>query len=233
MPSGSSMRGEGVASAVGVEARPGADRGEQDLVDALRAGDQAAFAVLVERLHPSMIRVAQQYVSDRSTAEGVAQEAWLAVLRGLDRFEGRSSLKTWIFGILLNCARARLRRDRRTVPFSAMSTAVDEPFEPAVEASRFRGPSDPFPGGWVSFPPSWGDSPDRRLLASEAREHIRTAIQALPPQQRQVITLRDVEGCSAEEVCNVLQLSESNQRVLLHRGRSKVRRALERYLTGE
>src|SRR5206468_6052286 len=126
---------------------------ESLLVAALRAGDEAAFTRLVDRYHTGMIRFAQQYVPDRSVAEGVVQEAWLGVLRGLDRFESRSSLKTWIFGIVLNCARARARRDRRTVPFSEMERSTVEPFEPSLDPSRFRGPLDQYPGGWVSFPP--------------------------------------------------------------------------------
>jgi RNA polymerase sigma-70 factor (ECF subfamily) len=178
-----------------------------------------------------MIRFAQQYVPDRSVAEGVVQEAWLGVLRGVDRFESRSSLKTWIFGIVLNCARARARRDRRTVPFSEMERSAFEPFEPSVDPSRFRGTADQYPGGWISFPAPWGDSPDQRLLAAEARQCVRAAIANLPASQREVVMLRDVQGFSAEEACSVLQLSEANQRVLLHRGRSKVRRAIERYLT--
>jgi RNA polymerase sigma-70 factor, ECF subfamily len=206
---------------------------ESELLAALRAGDAGAFGVLVDRYHPGMIRLAQQYVHDRSAAEGCAQEAWLGVLRGLDRFEARSSLKTWIFGIALNCARARARRDRRSVPFSAITPGVDEPLEPTVEPSRFQGPNDRFPGGWRSFPPSWGEAPDQRLLAAETRQHVQNAIGSLPSQQREVVFLRDVQGCSAEEVCGVLQLSAENQRVLLHRGRARVRRMLEQYLTGE
>jgi RNA polymerase sigma-70 factor (ECF subfamily) len=204
---------------------------ESQLVEALRAGDERAFTRLVERYHLGLIHFAQQYVPDRSVAEGVVQEAWLGVLRGLDRFEARSSLKTWIFGIVLNCARARARRDRRTIPFSEIERLTAEPFEPAVEPSRFRGAADPHPGGWISFPPSWGDTPDQRLLAAEAHAYVRAAIDSLPASQRQVVLLRDVEGCSADEACSILQLSESNQRVLLHRGRSKLRRAIERYLT--
>jgi RNA polymerase sigma-70 factor, ECF subfamily len=206
---------------------------ETELLLALRAGDERAFANVVESYHSGMIRLAQQYVPDRSVAEGVAQEAWLQVLRGLDRFAGRSSLKTWIFAIVLNCARARARRDRRSVPFSAMAAAGEEPFEPAVEPSRFRGPGDPYQGGWVSFPPSWGDAPEQRLLAAEARQYLQAAIEKLPANQREVVVLRDVQGMTAAETCELLQLSEANQRVLLHRGRSKVRRAVEGYLIRE
>ena len=204
---------------------------ESQLVAALRSGDEDAFTRLVERYHSGMIRFAQQYVPDRSAAEGVVQEAWLGMLRGLNRFEGRASLKTWIYSIVLNCARSRARRDRRTIPFSAIERPTDEPFEPAVDPSRFRGPDDQYPGGWVAFPRSWGDAPDERLLAAEARQHLQAAIDALPPSQREVVLLRDVQGFSADETCTILNVSEVNQRVLLHRGRSRVRRALERYLT--
>ena len=203
---------------------------ESQLVLALRAGDERAFTRLVERYHVGMIRFAQQYVPDRSVAEGVAQEAWLGVLRGLDRFEARSSLKTWIFSIVLNCARARARRDKRTIPFSAMEHPLDEPAEAAVDPAWFRGQADRYPGGWVAFPPSWGDAPEERLLAAEARQYLRAAVDALPASQREVVLLRDVLGWSAGETCHILQVSEANQRVLLHRGRSKVRRALECYL---
>jgi RNA polymerase sigma-70 factor (ECF subfamily) len=209
------------------------DADEMELLAGLRAGDERAFATLVERYHLGMIRFAQQYVPDRSIAEDVAQEAWLQVLRGLERFEGRSTLKTWIFGIVLNCARARARRDRRTVPFSVVASMGNDPFEPAVEASRFRAPGEQYAGRWVSFPASWGDAPDRRMLAAEARRYLQDAIDALPPNQREVVVLRDVQGMSAEQACTVLQLSDSNQRVLLHRGRSKLRRAIAHYLVRE
>jgi RNA polymerase sigma-70 factor (ECF subfamily) len=210
-----------------------ADDDERDLLEALRAGDERAFVTLVERYHPGMIRLAQQYVRDRSAAEGVAQEAWLQILEGLERFEARSSLKTWIFGVVLNCARARARRDRRTVPFSVIAPTANDPFEPTVEPSRFRGSGDQYPGGWVSFPPSWGDAPDQRLLVTEARQYLQSAIDSLPPNQRVVVVLRDVQGLTAEQACSVLQLSAANQRVLLHRGRSRVRRAIEHYLVRE
>ena len=196
-------------------------------LDALRAGDEEAFMALVRRHHAAMVRVAQIYVSRRDLAEEVVQEAWLGVLRGLDRFEGRSSLKTWLFRIVTNLAKTRAMREGRTIPFSALRTPEGVP-EPAVEPERFRRPDDPqWPGHWASKPAQW---PEARLLENESLERIQQAIEALPDSQRAVITLRDVEGWSAEEVCNALELSETNQRVLLHRARSKVRRAMERYL---
>jgi RNA polymerase sigma-70 factor (ECF subfamily) len=182
---------------------------------------------LVRRHHAAMVRVAQIYVSRRDVAEEVVQEAWLGALSGLDRFEGRSSLKTWLFRIVTNLAKTRAVRERRTIPFSALRRPELVP-EPAVGPERFLPPSDPqSPGAWASNPSEW---PEERLLENESRARIERAIEALPEAQRSVITLRDVEGWSAQEVCNALELSETNQRVLLHRARSKVRRALERYL---
>ena len=186
------------------------------LVEGLRAGDEAAFATLVREYGPAMLRVAQMYVSSRAVAEDVVAEAWLGVLKGIDRFEGRSSLKTWLFRIVANTAKTRGQRERRSVPFSSLGD------EPAVERERFIGT-----GQWGISPRRW---PEERLLADETRAVIEEAIELLPPAQRTVITLRDVEGWSAEEVRNALELSETNQRVLLHRARAKVRRALERYL---
>lgn len=206
---------------------------ESELIASLRAGDETAFVALVERFNASMIRVARMYVRDRSLAEEVAQEAWLGVLRGLDGFQARSSLKTWIFRILLNCARARAGREQRSIPFSAAGEALIEGAEPAVDSSRFRGPDDPHHGGWVSFPPTWGLTPEQRVLSGEVRQLIGAAVEQLPPAQREVVVMRDVQGWTADEVCQVLQVSESNQRVLLHRGRSKLRCALAHYLAGE
>jgi RNA polymerase sigma-70 factor, ECF subfamily len=195
-------------------------------LDALRSGDEEAFLALVRRHQTAMVRVAQIYVSRRDIAEEVVQEAWLAVLRGLDRFEGRSSLKTWLFRIVTNLAKTRAVREGRTIPFSALRSPESVP-EPAVEPERFRRPDDPrWPGHWASKPTEW---PEQQLLGGETLERIQDAIEALPDSQRAVITLRDVEGWSAQEVCNALELSETNQRVLLHRARSKVRGALEQY----
>jgi RNA polymerase sigma-70 factor, ECF subfamily len=196
-------------------------------LDALRSGDEEAFKALVRRHQAAMVRVAQIYVSRRDIAEEVVQEAWLGALRGLDRFEGRSSLKTWLFRIVTNLAKTRAVREGRTIPFSALRSPESVP-EPAVDPERFRAPEDPrWPGHWASKPMEW---PERRLLEQESLARIEEAIEALPDSQRAVISLRDVEGWSSDEVCNALELSETNQRVLLHRARSKVRRALERYL---
>jgi RNA polymerase sigma-70 factor, ECF subfamily len=199
---------------------------EQELLAALRARDEAAFAELVDRYQSSLVRLARMYVRERSVAEEVAQETWLAVLNGIDRFEGRSSFKTWLFRILTNRAKTRGERESRSVPFSSMG----DPEEPAVDPDRFRPEGEQYAGGWREFPQPWEGDPEERLLAGEARALILATIEQLPPTQRAVITLRDIEGFDADDVCNVLELSETNQRVLLHRARSRVRRALERYL---
>jgi RNA polymerase sigma-70 factor (ECF subfamily) len=207
---------------------------DEHLVALLRAGDESAFAQLVEVHHATMLRLAMGYVHDQQVAEEVVQEAWLGVLRGLDRFEERSSLKTWIFHILANTAKTQAVRERRSMPLSALPDPPAESFEPAVEPERFLPLDAPrWPGHWVSFPQGWGDAPEERLISWETKSQIRAAIDALPPSQREVVSLRDVHGCSAEEVCSALRISEANQRVLLHRGRSRVRRALELYLTGK
>jgi RNA polymerase sigma-70 factor (ECF subfamily) len=199
---------------------------DAELLRALRAGDEHAFAELVAKYGPSLLRLAQLFVSSRAVAEDVVAETWLAVYTGLERFEGRSSLKTWLFRILTNKAKTRGQRESRTVPFSALAVDGDEG-ETAVDVDRFLGPDSQHAGAWAIRPRG---VPEERLLALEARERIEAAIEALPPNQRAVITLRDVEGLSAEEACNVLGVSETNQRVLLHRARSKVRAAFERYL---
>jgi RNA polymerase sigma-70 factor (ECF subfamily) len=199
---------------------------ESRLVEALRAGNEAAFRELVRMYNASLLRVARIYVPTRALAEEVVQETWLAVLEGLGRFEGRSSLKTWIFRILANRAKTRAIRERRTLPFSAFQP--ERVPEPAVDPDRFRDSEDPrWPGHWAVPPTAW---PEDRLVAAETREKLAEAIEALPGTQRAVISLRDLEGWSADEVCNALELSETNQRVLLHRARSKVRKALEEYL---
>jgi RNA polymerase sigma-70 factor (ECF subfamily) len=195
---------------------------EAELVARLRAGDESAFRALIDMYHAMLVRVARMYVSTQAVAEEVAQETWLAVLEGIDRFEGRSSLKTWLFRILTNRAKTRGIREGRSLPFSAL-----EPDEPAVEPNRFHGADHNWPGHWAAPPSGF---PEERLIAGETREVIERAIEGLPPTQRAVISLRDIEGWSAEEVCNALTVSETNQRVLLHRARATVRAALEHYL---
>jgi len=201
--------------------------GDRDVVAALRRGDEAAFAALVDEYGASLLRVARLYVPTAAVAEEVVQETWLGVLRGIDRFEGRSSLKTWIFRILMNVAKTRGERERRSIPFSVAAGGEEGA---AVDPDRFLPADDErAPGGWALGPTRW-PTPEESLLSGETRRVVLDAIEKLPPSQRAVITLRDVEGCSSEEVRNVLDLSETNQRVLLHRARSRVRGAIERYL---
>lgn len=202
---------------------------ETALLEALRRGDEAAFLALVTMHYAAMLRLALMYVGSRAVAEEVIQETWLGVLQGLDRFEGRSSLKTWIFRILLNRARTRAQRENRTIPFSALVTDAGSD-EPAVDPAAFRPPGDQYAGGWLTPPTGWDTLPEERLLSRETRQQIDAALTTLPPAQREVITLRDVDGWSASEVCDYLGISEANQRVLLHRARSRVRRALASYL---
>src|SRR2546421_9750717 len=213
-----SARGEGLLTGT---------RDETLLLQALRAGDERTFAMLVDELPPAMRRLARTFVSTPSLADEVVQETWLAVLEGLVRFEGRSALKTWIFRILANRAISRGQRERRSVPFSSLFEPG--PDEPAVDPDRFLPAADAGTGGWVGFPRAWDGIPEDRLLSNETMGVVARAIEALPPGQRAVITMRDVQGFDAREACNVLGVTETNQRVLLHRARSRVRRALERY----
>jgi len=201
--------------------------GEEDLqlVGALREGDEAAFLAVVRRHHPSMVRVARTFVASDAVAEEVVQESWLGVLDGIGQFEGRSSLRSWLFSIVANRARSRAAREARSAPFSSFDEPDDEP---AVDSSRFLPQDHPrWPGHWSSPPERW---PEEKLLLRETLDLARAAIAALPEAQRQVIILRDVEGCDAEEVCQALGVSDGNQRVLLHRARSKVRAMLESQL---
>ena len=199
---------------------------EHELVQRLREGDESAFVELIDRYGAMMLRVAQMYVRDRATAEEVVSETWEAVVKGIDRFEERSSLKTWIFRILTNRAKTRGQRDGRMVPFSAL-TGEGESDEPSVDPDRFFGPDSPHPGAWSAPPVPW---PEERLLESETLDVIEMAIAELPEAQRQVILLRDVDGWTPMEVSDVLGITDGNQRVLLHRARSKVRAALEDYM---
>ena len=203
------------------------------LVIALRGGDEAAFTWLLDQYHAPLHRTARMYVATDAHADEVVQETWVAVLRGIDRFEQRSSLKTWLYRILMNIARTRGVKESRTIPFSSASGAMNDGAEPTFDADRFRSPADPdWPGNWASFPLDWEHQPESRLLASETLVLVAAIIQKLPPAQREVLTLRDIDGWTSVEVCSALGLTETNQRVLLHRGRAKVRRALESYFEG-
>ena len=208
---------------------------QQDLalVEALRAGDETAFMMLVERFQPAMLRIARMYVSTQAVAEEVVQEAWVGVLQGLEGFEGRSSLRTWIFRILVNTAKTRGQREARSVPFSSI-WAADPEVETSVDPDRFLPQGHPgSPGHWAEPPVGWESTPEERLLSKETLAEVARAIGALPPNQREVIRMRDILGWPSSDVCNALEISETNQRVLLHRARAKVRRALEGYLGPE
>jgi RNA polymerase sigma-70 factor (ECF subfamily) len=202
-----------------------AARDDDALVAALRAGDEAAFAGLVDELTPGLMRLALMHVASRAVAEDVVADTWLAVIKGIDRFEGRSALRTWIFQILLNIARTRGKREKRTLPFASLRRRAEEGRdEPAVDPARFQRS-----GAWASPPQEW-QGVEAKIESDETRDVLLKAIAALPPRQRDVIALRDIQGYSAEEARNALGLSETNQRVLLHRARSKVREALEEYM---
>lgn len=202
-------------------------RDEAALLSALRDGDETVFCELVAQWSGPMLRLALAHVATRAVAEEVVQESWLTVLRALDRFEGRSALRTWVLGIVVNIARARGRQESHTVPL---------PFElhdSAVEPARFLPADHPrWPHHWAAEPVAW-TTPEDQLLAGESGRVIAEAISALPPAQREVLVLRDVEGLSGGEVCNILGLTDTHQRVLLHRARSRVRSRIERYLGGQ
>lgn len=215
------MPGGACADYRGADAR----RAEGALLAKLLAGDAAAFAGLKAQYHNRLVRSARQFVADESIAEEVVQDTWVGVINGLPRFEGRSTLKTWIFRILTNRAKTRGVLEHRTVRLSALSEE-DSNGEAAVEAGRFR------PNGMWGVPPRrWqDDTPEKLMMTAQAVRHIRRAIAALPSNQRTVVTLRDINGLGSGEVCSLLEISESNQRVLLHRARSKLRAALEEYV---
>jgi RNA polymerase sigma-70 factor (ECF subfamily) len=220
----------GVSTVVGA-GRPRGRDPQAELLARLRAGDAAAFADLVDGWSPVLLRVALLYVSTRASAEEIVQETWLAVITQLDRFEGRSSIKTWVFRILENLARTRGEREARSVPWSTAFPDPRDPDEgrPTVDPRRFRGPEDRWPGGWTvaGRPAPWQPPPEDAAVASELRRHLADALAELPERQRTVVELRDVHGLSSDEVCDRLELSPANQRVLLHRGRARLRTRLE------
>lgn len=202
---------------------------DEALVERLRAGDEAVFARVVDQWSPAMLRLARAHVSTDASAEEVVQEAWMAVVRGVSRFEHRSSLRTWVFRIVANLAKTRGVREARAVPWSSLP--AQDSSGPSVDPDRFRGPDDPYPRHWtvVGQPRPWHDSPEDAAVAEETRRRLASALEELPGRQRTVVSLRDVHGLSAEEVCDVLEISPVNQRVLLHRGRAHLRTLLEDY----
>jgi len=203
------------------------------LVEQLRSGNEAAFVSLIDRYAPTMLRLAMIYVRAQAIAEEVVQETWVGILEGIHRFEGRSSLKAWMFRILTNRAITRAQREGRSIPFSSLGDIDTDHAEHAVDPDQFLPADHRWSGHWVSFPSNWQEIPEERLLSQETSDYINRAIEALPPNQREIITLRDIEGWKAEETCAFLGISEVNQRVLLHRARSKVRGVLEQYFEEE
>ncbi|MGY4766468.1 RNA polymerase sigma factor [Kribbella sp. CWNU-51] len=197
------------------------------LLERLRAGDEAAFGVLLDGWSGGMLRLARSFVSTEESAADVVQETWLAVIEGIDRFEGRSSLKTWVYRILTNTAKRRGVREHKVVPMSSVDDSG-----PTVDPSRFRPAGDPFPGHWWDFPPAW-PSPEQGLLTAEVRTHLTDALAELPERQRLVVVLRDIEGWPYDEVCELLGITPANQRVLLHRARAFLRGKLEEYYRRE
>jgi RNA polymerase sigma-70 factor (ECF subfamily) len=202
---------------------------ESDVLAALRAGDESVFARVVSDWSRPMLLLARGFVSTEASAEEVVQDTWLAVIRGLDGFEGRSALRTWVYRILVNIAKTRGVREHRTIPWSSLG---DEDRGPTVDPDLFRSPEDPYAGGWKSFPPEWRSTEDS-VLEIEVHDHLRVALERLPERQRIVLTLRDVIGCSSEEVCDLLEISAANQRVLLHRARAACRGVLAIYLADD
>ncbi|MEV0792966.1 sigma-70 family RNA polymerase sigma factor [Kribbella sp. NPDC050459] len=197
------------------------------LVAGLRTGDEETFACLLNGWSGSMLRLARSFVSTSASAEEVVQDTWLAVFEGIDRFESRSSLRTWVYRILVNIARKRATREQRTVPW----TSLVPDSEPTVDPQRFRGADDQYPGGWRTFPDRWPTT-ESEVLAHEVRSTVAAAIEGLPIRQQVVLTLRDIDGHDAEDVCALLEISMANQRVLLHRARAAVRGRLDHYFTG-
>jgi RNA polymerase sigma-70 factor (ECF subfamily) len=200
---------------------------DAELVDRLRTGDEAAFRLVLDAWSPSMVRLARSFVSTGDSAEEVVQEAWLGLIQGIDRFEGRSALKTWVFRILVNIAKGRGIKEARTLPFSSL---LPEDEGPSVDPSRFRPASDSYPGHWNSDqkPQTWA-LPESQALQQEVRRVVAEALATLPDRHRVVVTLRDVEGYASDEVCHLLNISPGNQRVILHRARAAVRTRLESY----
>jgi RNA polymerase sigma-70 factor, ECF subfamily len=223
--------GRSVVAAAVVE---GGNPAQLQLLELLRAGDQSAFAELVDTWSPVLLRVARLYVSTRASAEDVVQETWLAVIEQLDRFEGRSSLRTWVFRILENRARSRGVRDARAVPWSSAFGDDADDGRPTVDPTRFRGPGDQWPGGWTTAgrPTAWQPPPEDAAVATEVRRQLGSALDELPERQRTVVELRDVHGLTSEEVCERLGVTPANQRVLLHRGRARLRARLEHVYRG-
>lgn len=203
---------------------------DEELVARLRRNDESAFALLVDAWSGGILRLARTFVSTDESAAEIVQETWLSVIRGIAKFEGRSSLKTWVYRMLVYAAKRRCQQEGRTIPLSSMPTREDH--GPSVDPSRFRGPTETDPGDWRIFPRPWQQpTPEQETLNREMRRELEAALEELPGRQRIVIILRDIEGRSSDEVCEILDISPANQRVLLHRARSFVRSRLEHYFS--
>ncbi len=200
---------------------------ESELIERLRSGDQKAFALLVDKHSNAMLRVARNYVPSHAIAEEVVQETWIALLKGIAKFEGRSSLQTWLFTVMANIAKTRGLKERRDR--EALLAAMG----PTVDPVRFHGPDEPQAGGWKQPPAAFPDSPEGSLLGRELRDVAQRELDKLPDRQRTVVTLRDMLDLDSAEVCEVLDITPANQRVLLHRGRAAIRQVLEEYVTGD
>ena len=208
------------------------DPPDEHILSRIRQGDEAAYRQLVDRYNASLIRVACCYVRDRAAAEEVTQETWLGLLKGLDRFEGRAALRTWLFRILTNKAKDRAKKDSRYVPFPALVGTETTADDPSMDPELFQRSDEVEPGHWRSQTPRrWVNDPEQSLLTREALACVQGALDELPRAQRAVLVLRQLQGCTSDEVCNILDITETNQRVLLHRARSKVRRAVDRYFS--
>jgi RNA polymerase sigma-70 factor (ECF subfamily) len=199
------------------------------LVERLRGRDEAAFAQVLDAWSAGLLRLARSFVSTSDSAHEVVQETWLAVITNLDGFEGRSALKTWVYRICVNTAKRRAQRESRSVPLSSVGSADDR--GPTVDPALFRPAGDPFPGHWWEFPAPW-PAPETALLTGETTRVLAGAVDELPRRQRMVLTLRDIEGYTSDEVCAILEVTAANQRVLLHRARAAVRAALAEYFEG-
>ncbi len=210
-------------------AKPIAGMDDEELIRRLRERDAGAFGVILDAWSPGMLRLARTFVSTGASAEEVLQDTWLAVTTGVGSFQARSSLRTWVYRILVNTAKRCAERESRTVPWSSWADDPADSDGPTVDPARFQAADGQYPGHWRDWPRQWPPSPERATMATELRAVLDRAVDGLPPRQRIVVMLRDIEGYPSDEVCAILDITAANQRVLLHRGRAAVRARLEHY----